>query len=160
MNSLLRSFQPGLNISRKNCKHIPHAAEHIFLSFPRIPWSSVITGTHISQDVFATNMLTALKPSLKHDRKHVLRLLQPYGDKTLSCSYRLVGNMRTRPQLQMALPSILVPIQALIAKLSMFFITEHAKHHGKNYIKVRPLLILHFWHNCLLYLCNYLWSLK
>ena len=37
-------------------------------------------GSHISQEIFAIDMLTALKPSLEHDRKHVVRLLQLYGD--------------------------------------------------------------------------------
>ena len=48
-----------------------------------MPWSSHscnIAGIHISQEVFATNMLKALKPSLQHDHKHVLRLLRLYGD--------------------------------------------------------------------------------
>ena len=38
--------------------------------------SVMIAGIHISQDVFATDMLKALKPSSEHDRKHVLRLLR------------------------------------------------------------------------------------
>ena len=40
----------------------------------------MIAGIHISQEIFAIDMLTALKPSLEHDRKHVLRLLRPYLD--------------------------------------------------------------------------------
>ena len=44
----------------------------------------MIAGIHISQELFAVDMLTALKSSLKHDRKHVLRLLQLYGDQALS----------------------------------------------------------------------------
>ena len=45
----------------------------------------MIAGIHISQEeeVLATDMLTALKPSLEHDRKHVLRLLRLYGDQAL-----------------------------------------------------------------------------
>ena len=31
----------------------------------------MIAGIHISQEIFAINMLTALKPSLEDDRKHV-----------------------------------------------------------------------------------------
>ena len=34
---------------------------------------------HISKEIFAIVMLTALKPSLEHYRKHVLRLLRQYG---------------------------------------------------------------------------------
>ena len=43
----------------------------------------MIAGIHISQEIFAIDMLTALKPSLEHDRKHVLRLSRLYldGDK-------------------------------------------------------------------------------
>ena len=47
-------------------------------------WSSHkhnrIAGIHISQDVFANAILTALKPVPEHDPKHVLRLLRLYGD--------------------------------------------------------------------------------
>ena len=35
----------------------------------------MIAGIHISQEIFAIDMLAALKPSLEHDCKHVLRLL-------------------------------------------------------------------------------------
>ena len=40
----------------------------------------MITGIHISQEIFAIDMLTALKPSLEHDRKHIVRLLRLHGD--------------------------------------------------------------------------------
>ena len=40
----------------------------------------MITDIHISQEIFANDILTALKPSLEHNRKHVLRLLGLYGD--------------------------------------------------------------------------------
>ena len=33
--------------------------------------------------MFANGILTALKPSLEHGRKHVLRLLRLYGDQAL-----------------------------------------------------------------------------
>ena len=39
------------------------------------------TGIHISQEIFAIDMLRALQPSLEHDRKHVLGLLRLGGDK-------------------------------------------------------------------------------
>ena len=38
----------------------------------------MIAGIRISQETFAIDMLTALKPSLEYDRKHVLRLLRLY----------------------------------------------------------------------------------
>ena len=37
----------------------------------------MIAGIHISQKTFAIDMLTALKPSLEDDRKHVVPLLRP-----------------------------------------------------------------------------------
>ena len=40
----------------------------------------MISGVHISQEIFAIDMLAALKSSLEHGRKHDLRLLQVYGD--------------------------------------------------------------------------------
>ena len=53
-----------------------------------MPWSSrscdrMTAGIHISQEMFAIDMLTALKPSLRHDRKHVLRLLRLYRDHSM-----------------------------------------------------------------------------
>ena len=35
----------------------------------------MITGIHISQEIFEIDMLTALKPSLEHDRKKRMLLL-------------------------------------------------------------------------------------
>ena len=43
----------------------------------------MIAGIHISQEIFANNILTALKPSLEHNRKHILRLLRLYGEQAL-----------------------------------------------------------------------------
>ena len=40
----------------------------------------MIPSSNLSQEIFAIYSLRALKPSLKHSRKHVLRLLQLYGD--------------------------------------------------------------------------------
>ena len=42
----------------------------------------MIAGIHVSQELFAIAILTALKPSLEHDPKdqvYVMRLLRPYG---------------------------------------------------------------------------------
>ena len=38
----------------------------------------------LTKKIFAIDMLRALKSSLKHRRKHVLRSLQLYGDQALS----------------------------------------------------------------------------
>ena len=40
----------------------------------------LIEDIHIQQEIFAINMLTALKTSLEQDRKDVVQLLQLYGD--------------------------------------------------------------------------------
>ena len=40
----------------------------------------MIAGINISQERFAIDVLTALKSSLEHRRKHVLGLLRLYGD--------------------------------------------------------------------------------
>ena len=56
-----------------------------FLSLSRMPWFHIvvmIAGIHISQETFAINVLTALKSSSEHRWKHVLRLLQLYGDQS------------------------------------------------------------------------------
>ena len=42
-----------------------------------MPWSS---HSCTSKEIFAIDMLTALKPSLEHDSKYNLQLLRPYGD--------------------------------------------------------------------------------
>ena len=44
----------------------------------------MITMIDVSQEIFAMDILTALKSSLKRQRKHVLRLLQLCGDQA-SC---------------------------------------------------------------------------
>ena len=43
----------------------------------------MITGIDLSQEIFVIDMLRALKSSLEHRRKHVLRSLQLYGDQAL-----------------------------------------------------------------------------
>ena len=43
----------------------------------------MVTSFDISREIFSIDMLTALKSSLKHRRKHVLRSLQLYGDQAL-----------------------------------------------------------------------------
>ena len=68
-------FKPGLHISRKDRKHMP--ANTLFKLFQvclGLFMVVMIAGIHISQELFAIDMLTALKSSLKHVRKHVLRL--------------------------------------------------------------------------------------
>ena len=40
----------------------------------------MIISIDLSQEIFAIDILQAIKSSLKHRQKHVLRWLQPYGD--------------------------------------------------------------------------------
>ena len=47
----------------------------------------MITGIHISQEIFANDVLTALKSSLEQRRKYVLQLLRLYGDQVLEVQY-------------------------------------------------------------------------
>ena len=54
----------------------------------------MVTIFDISQEIFSINMLTALKSSLKHRRKHVLRPLQLYGDQALHEVYTEGGSSR------------------------------------------------------------------
>ena len=58
--------KPGLHICRKDRKHM------LWSSYSFNDRSYI----HISQEIFAIDMLTVLKTSLEHDRKHVLRLLR------------------------------------------------------------------------------------
>ena len=74
-------LKPGLHISRKDCKH---RLEHVFQAVQL--WLGLyvvvmITSIDVPQEIFAMDMLKALKSSLKHIRKHVLRPLQLYGDR-------------------------------------------------------------------------------
>ena len=43
----------------------------------------MLAGIHISHEIFVIDVLTALKSSLEHRRKNVLRLLRLYGDQAL-----------------------------------------------------------------------------
>ena len=43
----------------------------------------MVTSFDISQEIFSRDILTALKSSSKHRRKHVLRFFRLYGDQAL-----------------------------------------------------------------------------
>ena len=73
-------FKPGLHISRKYRKHV---LVNMFLGPPDMAWFLYRCNDHISQEILAIDVLTALKSSSKHRRKHFLRLLRPYGDQAL-----------------------------------------------------------------------------
>ena len=55
------------------CEYVFYAV-HVCLGLHIVTMIAVI---NISQEIFAIDMLTVLKPSLERDRKHVVRL---YGD--------------------------------------------------------------------------------
>ena len=77
----------GVSLIYKNHKHI---FENRFLTFPNMPCSS-----HgcTSNEIFAIDMLTALKPSSEHDSKYIVQLLRLYGD----CNKNKVAN-KTSPE--------------------------------------------------------------
>ena len=52
----------------------------------------MVAGIPIRQEIFAISMLTALKPSLEHNRKHVVRLLPLMETVT-----EIKLHMKTRP---------------------------------------------------------------
>ena len=66
------SFKPGLHIGRKNHKHRPEKMHFIWLGLYMVV---MIVSIELSRKIFAIDMLSALKSSLKHRRKHVLRSL-------------------------------------------------------------------------------------
>ena len=63
----------SLHISRKDCKQI---IASMFLSLPDMAWSPYRFNEYV-QLIY----LTALKSSLEHRRKHILRFLRLCGDK-------------------------------------------------------------------------------
>ena len=50
----------------------------------------MMAGIHASQEIFAIDVLRALKSSLEQRRKHVLRSLQLYGDQAV-----IIGTLMT-----------------------------------------------------------------
>ena len=80
-------IKPGLHISRKDCKHfVPNAFLKLFNGLYTVV---MIAAIHISQEIFAIDVLTTLKSSLGQRRKHILRLLKLYGDQTLTYDYTM-----------------------------------------------------------------------
>ena len=68
--------KPGLHIS---CEDRKHFFANMFFSYSdmaRSPYVVIITSIHLLQEILATDILTALKSSLEHGHKSVLRLLQ------------------------------------------------------------------------------------
>ena len=60
----------------------------------------IVAGIRISHDIFAIDVLTALKSSLEQGRKHVLRLLGLQGDQALRTGFNpilpgLLNTLRT-----------------------------------------------------------------
>ena len=77
-----RTLKPGLHISRKDRKQL-FGNMFFWLStygLVSISLKLMITSIDVSQKIVTMNILKALKSSLKHYRKQVLRLLQLYGD--------------------------------------------------------------------------------
>ena len=55
----------------------------------------MVTSFDISQEIFSIGMLTALKSSLKHRHKHVLRSFRLYGDEALPLTNcKVIGDLR------------------------------------------------------------------
>ena len=73
---LIQLLKPGLH---KSCKDRKHMVANTFSLHIVV----MITGIHISQEIFAIDVLTALKSSLEQRLKHVLRLLRLYADQAL-----------------------------------------------------------------------------
>ena len=86
----LPGLKPGLHISLKGRKHI--VANTFSNNFTLMLLSSYSCSDRrysylCAQEIFAIDVLTALKSSLEQRRKHVLRLLRLYGDQALVTKY-------------------------------------------------------------------------
>ena len=68
------NLKPGLHMSRNDRKHMFANRFFKLSTYVRLGLYIVvmIAGTHTSQEIFAIDMLTALKPSLEHNHKHVV----------------------------------------------------------------------------------------
>ena len=72
----------------------------------------MIVNIDLSQEIFAIDMLRALKSSLKHRCKHVLRPLQLYGDQTLDYRFFAIYLQSLRaiiPEILKFFPQIISP---------------------------------------------------
>ena len=96
-------FKSGLHISRKDRKQMVANQFSKLFRISRLHTVVMIAGIHISQKIFAIDVLIALKSSFFEQRRkpHVLRLLRLYGDQFLSRGYAC--NISTRL-------SLLVPL--------------------------------------------------
>ena len=84
-------LKSGLHINRKARKHMFESmfflavqawlGRHIIVMIPSID---------VSQEIFAVDILVAVKYSWKHRCKHVLQMLRPYGDKAKPGFYYIV----------------------------------------------------------------------
>ena len=77
----------------------------------------MIVNIDLSQEIFAVDMLRALKSSLKHRRIHVLRPLQLYGDQALS--NRTIMHQFSKTLVNSKIyPSELLSVQELTSSVS------------------------------------------
>ena len=53
---------------------------NMFLSLPDMAWNVMMMSIVLSQEILAIDVFRALKSSLKHRRKHILRSLRLYRD--------------------------------------------------------------------------------
>ena len=67
-----------------------HTVANMFFKLSRFGLVSMITSINLSQETLAIDVLTVLKSSLKHHRKHILQLLQLYGDQALMFANRFL----------------------------------------------------------------------
>ena len=68
-----------------------HVLANMFLNSPDMAWFRILcccnhhqSTIDLSEEILAIDELTALKSSLKHRRKHFLRLLRLYGDQAVN----------------------------------------------------------------------------
>ena len=89
--------KPSLHITRKDRKHV---LAIMFFQLSRYGLVAIIVvmvaSIDLSLAIVAVNILTALQSSLKHRRKHVLRLLRLYGEQALNDQASLLWPLLTR----------------------------------------------------------------
>ena len=95
------------------CKHV-FKAFHVCLGLHIVV---MITGIYISQEMFAIDVLTALKSSLEQRRKRVLRLVRPYGNQAQRITLSVFLYLQ---EIDFPVPGPIGPIKGVLSNFNSY----------------------------------------